>query len=446
MSVCRLSLVILAIWLPILFSGCSQASVPSASGAGGNSSKNAYKPIDTTQAVFWVRQATEVGELLKNIASEFNAQRPGQLPIKVEHVGGYGEVYKKVSASIQAGELPAMAVAYQSMTAEYANAGAVVPFEPFLSLPQNGISKEDLADIFPVILETNKYPGFNNAMLSFPFCKSTLMLYFNKKVLADAGFSEPPKTWTEFLEQSRQIKAKLGKAAYAVNADCSTISGMIFSMGGEVVSPDGKTTLYNAPAALKVFELLETMVNEGLVYPIAPGSYDDQAAFIQDNVAFSMRSSAGRTSVQLVMKGREDQWGMAMIPQDDSANPKTVLYGPNLCIFATTPEQQRAAWEFARYFTSREISIRWALGTGYLPIRKSAADDPAMQKFWAEWPYNRAAYACLPFAKSEPNLTGWEEIRTLVETAETAILTKTLTARAAADELKKKADAVLVKQ
>ena len=435
MSIRRLSLVILFTGMPILLAACS-----------GGSSKSAFKPIDTTQAVFWVRQATEIGELLKNIASEFNAQHPGQLPIKVEHVGGYGDVYKKVSASIQAGELPAMAVAYQSMTAEYANAGAVVPFEPFLSSPQNGISKEDLADIFPVILETNKYPGCDNAMLSFPFCKSTLMLYFNKKVLGDAGFSEPPKTWTEFLEQSRQIKAKLGKTAYAVNADCSTISGMIFSMGGEVVSPDGKTTLYNAPAALKVFELLETLVKEDLVYPIAPGSYDDQAAFIQDNVAFSMRSSAGRTSVQLVMKGREDQWGMAMIPQDDPANPKTVLYGPNLCIFATTPEQQDAAWEFTRYFTSRETSVRWALGTGYLPIRKSAADDPAMQKFWAEWPYNRAAYDCLSFAKSEPNLVGWEEIRTFVEKAETAILAKTLTARAAADELKKNADAVLAKQ
>lgn len=412
-------------------------------GGGGGVASGQFKPIDASAAVFWDRQTTESAELLRALAGEFNAKRQGALPIKVEHSGGYSEIFRKVSASIQAGALPSMAVGYQSMAVEYAQAGAVIALDAFVHDPKIGLSKADLDDFFPVVIETNRYPDFDGKMFSFPFCKSTLMLYFNKRVLAQAGFNEPPKTWADFLEQARQIKAKTGKKAYAVSVDCSTIAGMMFSRGGEIVS--GKQTLFDSPAAIKTFELIETLAKEDLAYQISPGSYDDEAALAQDSVAFVIRSSSGRTSVKLLMQD-DDRWGMSVIPQDDPANPCTVLFGPNICIFNTTPEQQQAAWEFVKFFTSPEVSVRWALGTGYLPIRKSAAANPEMQEFWAEWPYNRAAFDGLPFAKSEPNLAGWQEVRTLVETAETEVLTGVKPARQAALELKQKADAVLMKQ
>jgi multiple sugar transport system substrate-binding protein len=361
----------------------------------------------------------------------------------VEHSGGYKEIFQKVSASIRAGALPGMAVAYQSMTAEYALTGAVVALEPFINDPQTGLTAADLDDFFPVVIATNRYPDFGGKMLSFPFCKSVLMLYFNKRVLGQAGFTEPPKTWADFLEQCRQVKAKTGKFAYAVSVDCSTIAAMIFSMGGEMVS--GKETRFDSPPALKTFELIETLANEDLAYQITPGAYDDEGALAQDTVAFVIRSSSGRTNVKLLMQNEQDKWGMAMIPQDNPQAPSTVLFGPNVCIFNTTPEQQQTAWAFAKFFTSPDVSVRWALGTGYLPIRKSAASNPDMQKFWAEWPYNRAAFDCLPFAKSEPNLAGWQEVRTLVENAETEVLTKIKLGRQAAVDLKQKADAVLAR-
>lgn len=410
-------------------------------GAGSDASGAGFRPIDASAAVFWDRQTTETAELLRTLADEFNATRGGLLPVKVEHSGGYSDIFRKVTVAIQAGALPSMAVAYQSMTAEYVQAGAVVDLDTFATDPQKGLSQEDRDDFFPVVLETNRYPQLGGKMYSFPFCKSVVMLYFNKRVLTQAGFDAPPKTWDEFLHQCRTIKEKTGRAAYAINVDCSTIAGMIFSMGGEVV--DGMMTLYDSPASLKTFQLIETLAKEELAYQIAPSSYDDQVALSQDSVAFVMRSSSSRTGIKMLMEGRQDQWGMAMIPQDDPAHPKTVLYGPNICIFNTTKEQQEAGWDFVKYFTSKEIVVRWALGTGYLPIRKSVANHPDLQRFWGEWPYNKAAFDCLPFAKSEPNLAGWQDVRKLVETAESEILTGKKTAAEAVSELKKQADAVL---
>ncbi|HIJ65044.1 MAG TPA: ABC transporter substrate-binding protein [Candidatus Hydrogenedentes bacterium] len=402
-----------------------------------------FKPIDATAATFWDRQTTESADLLRELAAEFNAQRQG-LPIKVEHIGGYSDIYRKVAASIQARALPSMAVGYESMTSEYVRSGAVVALDNLLTDPEAGLPLKEIEDFFPVVLDTNRYPDFDNKMYSFPFCKSVLMLYFNKRVLADAGIDEPPRTWEQFLEQCRKVKAKTGKFAYPVSVDCSTVDGMIYSMGGDVVS--GRETRFDSPEARRVFELLETLAKEKLAYQIPPGSYDDEVALAQDQVAFVLRSSSGRTALERLMGNRRDKWGMTTIPQADPANPRTVLYGPNICIFDTTPEQKRIAWEFVKFFTSPEVSVRWALGTGYLPIRKSAAEDPALQAFWAQWEYNRAGFDCLAFARTEPNLAGWQEVRGLVENAETAILSGIQSAQDAATDLTRAADAVLARQ
>ena len=399
-----------------------------------------YRPIETDKVVFWDRQTTEAADLLGGIIDDFNAKTDG-LPVEAQYSGGYADIFRKVSVSIQAGTLPAMAVGYESMTAEYIRAGAVVPVDPFIEDPEIGLTPEDMDDFFPVVIETNRYPDFDNRMYSFPFSKSVLIMYFNRRVLAEAGINGPPETWDAFLEQCRQIRERTDKYAYAIHADASTVDGMIFSMGADVV--DGKETLFDSPEALEVFRLHETLATERLAYQIPPGSYDDRDAFAQDRVAFVFRSSSHRAYFEQIMDGANDDWGIAQIPQADPQNPQTVLYGPNICIFNTTPEQQRRAWEFVRYFTSTDVTVEWSLGTGYLPIRKSAAAHPDMVAFFDEWEYNRVPFDCLAFARSEPNLAGWQEVRDLIEKAQTGVLSGRISADEAAAQLKRDADAVL---
>jgi len=216
---------------------------------------------------------------------------------------------------------------------------------------------------------------------------------------------------------------------------------LIFSMGGEVIA--GRETLFDSPASIGVFELIETMVKEELVYQITPGTYDDEVALVNDQVAFTLRSSSGLSNVMLAMDNDKSRWGLAHIPQVNIDSPATVLYGPNVIIFNTTHEQQEAAWEFIKYFTDTDVGVRWALGTGYLPIRKSAISHPDLQAHWADWEYNRAAYDSLVFAKPEPNVAGWQQVRSLVENAQTEVLTGMKSGRQAAIDLKQSADRAL---
>ncbi|PCJ63195.1 MAG: hypothetical protein COA73_05445 [Candidatus Hydrogenedentota bacterium] len=280
----------------------------------------------------------------------------------------------------------------------------------------------------------------NKPSVSFPYTKSVLVLYYNKRVLRAAGIEAPPATWDAFLQQCRQIKERTGKHAISIDVDCSTISGMIFSMGGVIIE-DG-ISQYDSPESVRVFTLIETLFKEKLAFQNPPRTFNDETAFSNDEIAFLLRTSAQYSYLENLMEDH-DNWGIAPIPQADLDNPGTVLSGGNLTIFNTTQEQQRTAWAFIRYFTSPEISARWALGTGYLPVRLSAAQHPDMQAFWAQWPDNRVAFDCLIFAHPEPNLAGWQEIRGLVENAETEVITGLKSGEQAARDLKEKADRIL---
>ncbi len=420
--------------------GCGEKAPETGQDSDAAAQAPKFKSIDPNRAVFWTRQ-TQIGlKLLRSLVHDFNEGREG-LEIHAEPAGNYGDIFKKVSAGIHAKSLPSMAEAYESMTYEYAKAGAAIALDDFVKDPQLGFTQADLDDIFPAFIETNTYTALGGKMYSFPFAKSVLMLYFNKRVLDKAGISEPPGTWEEFIEQCRQIKDKTGKFAYAASIDCSTVDGILFSMGGDILR--GAETLYDSPESLKVFEIFETLSKEKLAYYVTPGTFDDQAAFVQDKVAFVFRTSVGQIYFEELMQGDRDSWGMVRIPQDDPSRPGTILFGPNVSIFATTEEQQRTAWEFMKYFTSKDVSVTWALGSGYLPIRRSAVEDERMQKHWAQWEYNREAYDCLDFARAEPNLPGWQQIRPLVENAQTAVMAGLKTAKKATTELKLAADVIL---
>lgn len=424
---------VLALFSFAFLIGCSAPSRP---GGDGKS----FTPLDPDHAVFWDRQTTESAQLLQEITAEFNRSWTG-VPVKVERSGNYSDIFRKVSASIRAGSLPAMAVSYESMTNEYISAGAAFNLDALLEDEALGFNQESLNDFIPGLLEMNRFANHGNGLYAFPFAKSVLLLYYNKKVMADAGITTPPATWTEFIDQCRQIKAKTGKFAHAVHGDCSTVNGMIFSHGGDVLK-DGQC-LYDSAEALEVFRIYETMAKEGLAWLISPTSYEDNVALAKDDLAFVLRSSSGFSDMMLLMEGDKERWGIAPIPQKDPDNPATTLYGPNVCIFNTNEEQIHAAWAFMKHLTSPEVSARWSLGTGYLPVRKSALQQPALLAHWEEWECNRVPYDCLAFARTEPNAAGWQEVRDLVARAVSEIMTGVSTAEKAAASLKASGDRIL---
>ena len=281
-------------------------------------------------------------------------------------------------------------------------------------------------------------------MLSFPFTKSLLILYANDDMLAEAGFSEPPKTWDEFAEQCRAMK-KIGKRGFPITVDASTLDGMFMSRGADLLADDLRTTGFDQPGVVRTLRFLRELSESGALYQLDGANDQDMTEFAQGNAPFFMRSSTRRPILQQSI-GDAFAWSMNRLPSGDGAEPMTVLYGGNICVFKTGEERVRAAWDFIKYFTSPEVTARWAVGSGYLPVRRSASELRIMNDFLEAHPVNRQYIDLAPLGRGEPAPQGWQDVRgAIVETVNDAITGRGgVSAEQLAARLKAKADQLLI--
>jgi len=394
----------------------------------------------------WHTQQKQNKETLEAIVDRFNAAQP-KYRVKLQNLGDYKMLFEAARTRAQGGELPDLCIVYESMVAELMEADVVAPLDDYLSDSEYGLSREEQADFFPSFLASNRYAEFGNRLLSFPFTKSLLMLYYNADLMRAAGCERPPATWAEFIQQCRDITAKNGQPAYAYARDASSLDAMVFSLGGQIVTPDGSRTLLDSPEAVRVFDMLQNLIRSGSATMIAYKSEDDRLRFTTGKSAFILRSSTSRSYMRediVDEQGRDRfDWRMACPPVGEGQPQRTVLFGGNICVFKSTPERQLGAWEFIKFFTSPDVTAEWSVKTGYLPVRRSAEKSPVLQKFFAEHPRNRVPFDTIPYGVPEPNVAGWQTIRDFIAETLTQVCKGQVTPEKAAADLAKKANGEL---
>ncbi|HEY3083211.1 MAG TPA: ABC transporter substrate-binding protein [Chloroflexota bacterium] len=398
------------------------------------------------EVVFWHTQTGPLADGLSKIIGDYNAKAT-TAKIRPEYAGNYTQLYQKAMASIAGGGLPDLAVAYESMIADYMKANAVVALDDYVSASGTGLTKSDLDDFFPSVLNRNRFPQFGNKLLSFPFTTSNLMMYANTDMLKKVGIEKAPETWDDFDAAGKTVKEKAGAVLHGVSIDASYVNGFVYSRGGKLLDETSTKTLYDQKPTVDTFELMERMAKEGTVVQLKPGSFDDQNDFAAEKMAILIRSSTTRPFLDPLVKDKF-KWGMFTIPQaKDNKEKATVLFGANVGVFKSSPDKQQAAWNFIKHFSSPEVTSEWASIGGYMPVRKAGATVDPYKSFVAKNPeINRAALDNLPFSLPEPNLVGWQDVRPVIEGAyESAIAGKTPGAQAA-KKLKEEADKLLAEK
>ena len=400
-------------------------------------------PAGVGDIILWHTLRGEYADLFGEIVADFNAQSQAG-KVQLQYVGSYDDVFRKCSLAIKGGGLPTLATAYESMVTEYVGADCVVDLDRYLTDPQIGFTLSQFADIFPVFIDTNRYGAFGDKLYSFPFTKSVLMVYYNADMFEAVGCETFPETWAALIDVSRRIREKFGIPAYSLSVDASTFDALVLSCGGPIITDDQTTTFFNAPQGRRAFEILAAMAKEGLLKTTAIDSYDDRLDFINRRCAFHIRSSSHRPFIDDLV-GDAFRWDLAPLPADkaDHKGPRTVLFGGNVTMFKSSPEQERTAWAFLKFFAGPVVTARWAVNTGYLPVRKSAVETPELAAFFQKDPRNRRAFDALPLAGGEPTAAGWQAVRRIIEQTVSDVVGGKLAPQEGAERLNKAAAAKL---
>jgi len=450
----------LAVALAAGLSGCAPGQLPTPSPApaaaapAGLLSPTLSAPSPTAPAlalsqpvrlVLWHAWLGDRSErALQEAAGRFHQQYP-LITVDPVCVGEESDLAVKTVAAIGAGHPPDLTVVYQGQVPQLMRLDAAVPLEPYLNDAEVGLAKGASDDFFPGCWQAGVRPEFGNRVLTFPFARSALAMYYNKSLLKRANLNGPPKTWAD-LEAACKAISRGDVVGLAWHEDASTFGAFLYSRGAKHLTDDLTKAVFNGPEGVESLDLLVRLGHIGAALR-TEGEDADRALFAQGKVAFTFASTRDIAAYAEAIKkaGAGLEWGVTMIPQaDGSRPPRTAMVGADLCILKTGEVRQRAAWQFVRWFTDSQQVADWASGTGYMPTRKSAVERLATSGYLDQNPPVReACTAVIPYAYPEPDVGGVEEIRKAIESAWAAAAAETKTSNQALDAAVARANEVL---
>lgn len=385
---------VIALGVLVLVSGCA---------------KKEGAPTGVLELQFWHAMGGPLGDALDGLVTEFNESHPG-IRIQCVDMGTYQALSQKIMAAIQAGEPPVLAQAYEAWTGELIENGSVEPLNPYLDGPK-GLSSEEVADFVPGMLENNTWDG---TLYSFPFNKSVRALYWNRDLFKAAGLSHAPATWDEYMEYAKRLAkdenqdGEIDQWGTAGEISAWMFENLLIQNGGQILSPDGKRAAFDGPEGIEALEFMVTLLTK---YGKVTSGYEYQNDFQAGKVGMIEGST-----VSLSFMAGKYTFDMAVAPLPAKKERGCFVAGTNVVIFSATPKEKKdAAWEFIRWFTSPEITARWAVKTGYAPVRMSAMASPEMEKRFGEVSGLKEVYAQLEFASYEPRAGQWYAGRKYLE-------------------------------
>lgn len=162
----------------LVASGCSAAPT--------NSAIDATAPAKLTGTVtFWHFFSDREAKVVQSVVDDFEKANPG---VKVDVHSGQDD--EKLQKAIAAGNSVDLGLSYSTdIVGNFCSSGAFRNLGPYITR-----DKVDLSQFSDTVRSYTEYKG---TRCSMPVLADDYGLYYNKKLLAAAGFSEPPKTLGE---------------------------------------------------------------------------------------------------------------------------------------------------------------------------------------------------------------------------------------------------------
>jgi ABC-type glycerol-3-phosphate transport system substrate-binding protein len=412
-----------------------------------------------TPLVFWEPFALDrsQGLLLGEMIHDFEAENP-DIQVEIVPKSGYVGIHSAMLAELSPGEtaeppsngLPDLSVAFPSMIAEYARAGVVVSLDPYMNDSEVGLTIADLSAIPPGFLDAGRLPGFGGQMMALPFAQNAVGMWVNETLLRQAGWDHPPATWDEFAQACFDVVAQTGVGCYPFVESVSTFNAWLYSRGGQQLDDAGQKAMFNSPAGVESLAFLRRLIDAGVAWrPQEP--YGDYVAFANGQAAFTFSSTGNSRfyvdAYEAAVQGGMPPfvWHQVMIPQANTQEPATDLYGAGFFIVQGDPERQRAAWRLIRWFTDTQQTARWASSLEAMPVRISAL--AVMTDTLAAYPFVEVQVEdILPYSRPEPAVPAELEIRDILYTAILSVTQGYSDPQTALDEAARDVDIILANE
>ncbi len=342
-------------------------------------------PSEEIMIEFWHIYGASKSALLDQMIAEFEQLYPN-INVESSSKGTYTDLQEATEKAIQAGTTPNLILGYPINLNTYKNYGELVPLIDFINDDTWGL---DLTDFLPSYIEESRQLG--DEMYSMPFSKATEVLIYNKSILEANGYffeENEVLTW-EQLEDIADSVVGTGEnqCEFLINFD-SQANFFINSSNqwdAGYTGPSGQILVdnQNTREMLQYYNgLIESNI---LAFPIEWEQSYGSTNFLAKDTCMTVGSTAGvRYNNPNYLSDPEQQFevGVLPVPQFGGQTESAIQQGPNIGILDNSTDAQRlASWLLIKYLTNTENTAKWAVETGYQPVRLSGYETVFYQEF-----------------------------------------------------------------
>ncbi|HSJ89801.1 MAG TPA: extracellular solute-binding protein [Anaerolineales bacterium] len=371
------------------------------------------EPVKLVVLTHWGEES--LATPMKALLDEYTKANPN-VTIEYQAVT-FDQLLTKISTSRAAGTAPDIIHIYNLWMPDFVKGGA-------LATPPADV----VADV-----KANYSPGsvsavtVNDQIWGYPTEINTWQLVYNKKMFADAGLSEPPKTLDELKDYACKLTKK-NPDGTLVHTGLAVLTGwdsgvvhpflsLLWSNGGEYLASDQSKAMFNSPQSKEVLQAYSDMIKEGCVDPGLGGGFND---FVTGKSAMVIMANFFRSDLQKSFVDGYENVGVAPIPVGPSGDKSVALQYNWLWTVDKTSKNAEEAWKLVKWLNSPRgegkaspMGEYLTSALGAIPSRLS--DQKALSDTLSDF-FLKAYLDSASTSQPEPVLVGGQEIKTALQT------------------------------
>lgn len=348
----------------IVAAGTAVVSLLALTACGGSQSgqKGADEPTEIT---VWAWEKT-----YQTVVKPFEKKYPN-IKVKLVNVGVGNDQYKSLNNASAAGSgLPDVAqFSYED-------------------LPEFQIKKivKDISKYVPKDMQKDYTKGtwassaISGGVYGLPMDSGPMAMFYNKEVFDRAGVTVPPKTWDEYYEAAKKIKAA-GSFIEADSGDAGFFKSMVWAFGGHPydASDDGQNVTINLTGdkgTQKFIDYWQRMSDEDLVNKKLSVWSDEWNRSLGDGSTAALLIGAWMPP-NLVSSAPQaaGKWRVAPMPVWKVGEKHNSENGGSVLAVIDKTSKADAAYKFIEYASHDPEAIKLRVGAGAFPAdNKTLAD------------------------------------------------------------------------
>ena len=336
-------------------------------------------PPKKIELSFW---SDLVGSKEEGRAALIAAYNAASDTVEVVHEGIFGqdEAHQKFLTALAGGVMPDLYGNGADLISGYVESNALTDLGPYLEA-----SKALSAKDFPEgVLALCKY---KDKIWGIPVYADTMVLYYNKDLMAQAGYDpeSPPRDWDTLRQMAIKITKRDASGTLEV-AGClwgnwsapRVFVPNLYAYGGKLFNEDMTKVAFNSQEGYDALRVIVDMIQKDKVTEVGWGEeFEDSVTepFIAGKAGFQFDVPA---ATRRIVRWRPEfaNWGIVGLPKGPAGFAQIA---ETIALMIPAKAQHKdAAWRFIEYWMQPKVMVRWAQDIFRPPSTLSALKDETL--------------------------------------------------------------------